>query len=64
MKFNEDLEGREFYELCQMYRHARDGATPDNPIHAARAFELLKAWIRGDDSDPVLQDMAESYRGM
>lgn len=58
MNWNEDLEGREFYEVCQMYRHAKDwkgkptdGWTPS----AGEAFELLKAWIRGDDRHFFLQ---------
>lgn len=42
MKFNQDLQGREFYELCQMYRHAPDVPLRNGKIHAGKAFELLK----------------------
>ena len=63
MKWNEDLEGREFFEVCQMYRHAKDGVRAGGAVNAAEAFALLKAWIKGDDSNPVLQELATCYRG-
>lgn len=39
----DSLDQREFYELCQSYRHAQDITGTPN---AAEAFELLKTWIR------------------
>lgn len=33
-----DLDSRNFYELCQQYRHAR--------IDAAKEFEAIKAYLR------------------
>lgn len=42
------LESREFYELCQNYRHARDASKlPDERDNALQAFERLKREIRG-----------------
>lgn len=33
-----NLEGRDFYELCQQYRHAKH-----DPV---KEFEAIKEWIR------------------
>ena len=46
MTFSEWLDSREFYELCQQYRHAQD-AVPRHPgaLTAQEAFEILKIEI-------------------
>lgn len=38
------LEGQEFYEVCQQYRHAKD--LDNNLTSASDAFEQLKTFIR------------------
>lgn len=41
------LDEQEFYEICQQYRHARDGVERHpGLLTAAEAFEVLKAYIR------------------
>lgn len=44
--FREWLDSQDFYELCQQYRHAKDGSPP-NPgsVSAVDAFDALKMAI-------------------
>jgi hypothetical protein len=43
----DSLDSRDFYEVCQQYRHAQDAIGEPN---AAEAFEQLKRWIRRNAS--------------
>ncbi len=44
--FEHWLESKEFYEVCQQYRHAPDVLRVAGHPNAADAYEILKAYIR------------------
>ena len=55
------LESKEFYEVCQSYRHAQDviAAAPNLP-NASEAFEALKEYIRQKEQE--LEERHEMIR--
>ena len=60
------LDSREFYELCQQYRWARDAIALPGMLTAAEAFEELKRQIRNkippmEPTDAMLKAMADCY---
>lgn len=49
------LDDREFYEVCQQYRHAQDYICADpNFPSVVQAFEQLKDYIRAKSAAPDL----------
>lgn len=51
---DDKLESKDFYELCQQYRHARD-PIEDRPglLNAQAAFEAIKDWLRANVMQPM-----------
>lgn len=40
------LESRDFYEVCQQYRHSREVPIASGMLNTIESFEALKNWIR------------------
>lgn len=40
-----DVDGRDFYELCQQYRHSRE-IVPHGHVNTVQAFDNLREYIK------------------